>query len=240
LDPNSPNEVVITVIAVNGAGVNTTNENDLSLATTISFGNFKAEISGDLSGEKAQDYEDIETPVMPDVGRLDVYKVHHHCSSYSTNDNWLNTTQPTIGIISAGDGNDYGHPAADCLERLHKHNVKTYWTEQARGEPEAGLDVVGGNIIVEVAPGATSYTVTYEGTEHDSYPIVGAGSSAVVTASNSTPQGMPKYAWSKNSGVYHLANCDYVKNINPANLQRGDTPPSGKTLHKDCPFVSGH
>lgn len=47
--------------------------------------------------------------------------------------------------------------------------MKTYWTETAQGEPESGLDVVGGNIVVEVAPGATTYTMTYDRTEQDSW-----------------------------------------------------------------------
>jgi hypothetical protein len=124
------------------------------------------------------------------------------------------------------------------LERLHKHNVKTYWTETAQGEPESGLDVVGGNIVVEVAPAATTYTVTYDRTEQDSYPIVGANPNNVISGNGTTT--MPKCAWSQKSGVYHLANCDFVKNITPANLQRGDQPPDGKDLHKDCPLVHSH
>lgn len=36
--------------------------------------------------------------------------------------------------------------------------MKTYWTETGNGgAPEAGLDVVGGNIIVEVAPNASTF-----------------------------------------------------------------------------------
>jgi hypothetical protein len=114
-------------------------------------------------------YQDVETPVAPDIGKINVYKVHHHCS-HSTNDTWLVDTQPAGGIISAGNGNGYGHPTADCLERLHTHKVKTYWTETGNGgEPEPGLDVVGGNMIVEGAPHAASFA--FGGSEVDSYSI---------------------------------------------------------------------
>lgn len=107
-------------------------------------------------------YQDVETPVAPDVGKINVYKVHHNCSSHSTNDTWLADTQPAVGIISTGDGNDYAHPTADCLERLHTHNVKLYWTETGNsGAPESGLDIVGGNIIVQVAPNASTFSATY-------------------------------------------------------------------------------
>ncbi|HVO79064.1 MAG TPA: MBL fold metallo-hydrolase [Candidatus Bathyarchaeia archaeon] len=236
LDKNSQNPVVITVVAVDGKSkhgtVQTSNENDLSLAAVVSFGSFKEEIGGDLSGDNTQMYQDVETPVAPDVGQINVYKVHHHCSSHSTNDTWLADTKPMIGIISAGDGNDYGHPTADCLERLHTHNVKAYWTETGNGAaPEPGLDTVGGNIIIEVAPNASTFSVTYGGSHVDTYSIAGSN----VPSPNGPVAATPKYAWSKKSSVYHLATCRFVQNIAPENLQRGDTPPPGKALHKSCP-----
>ena len=238
LDQNSQNPVVIRVVAVDGKShsgqVQTSNENDLSLAVVVSFGFFKEEIGGDLSGDNTQMYQDVETPVAPDVGKINVYKVHHHCSSHSTNDTWMTDTQPLVGIISTGDGNDYGHPTSDCLERLHKHSVKTYWTETGNGaQPESGIDVVGGNIVVEVAPQATSFTITFAGSHVDTYSLTGDGTS--VSTTSTTPASGPRYAWSKKSNNYHFAECRFVKNIAPANLQQGNAPPSGKTLHKDCP-----
>ena len=245
LDQGSQNPIVITVVAVDGKSKNgqvqTSNENDLSLSVVVSFGSFKEEIGGDLSGDNTTMYQDVETPVAPDVGKIDVYKVHHHCSSHSTNDAWMAATQPTVGIISAGDGNDYGHPTADCLERLHKHNVKAYWTETGNGAaPEAGIDVVGGNIVVEVAPKATSFTITYGGSTTDTFPIgavadTGTGNVTGTGTTGTSTAGTPKYAWSKSSSHYHYLNCRFVQNIAAANLQKGNTPPSGKTLHKDCP-----
>jgi beta-lactamase superfamily II metal-dependent hydrolase len=238
LDKSSQTPVLITVVAVDGISkhgtVKTVNENDLSLSVVVSFGTFREEIGGDLSGDNTQMYQDVETPVAPDVGKIDVYKVHHHCSSHSTNDTWMTDTQPTVAVISTGNGNDYGHPTADCLERLHKHNVKAYWTETGNGgEPEPGIDVVGGNIIVEVAPGASSFTVTSGETHTDTFAVTIKNASAptAVPAAATTP----KFAWSKKSATYHYANCRFVQNISPENLEEGDTPPDHKTLHKDCP-----
>ncbi|WP_321471301.1 MBL fold metallo-hydrolase [uncultured Paludibaculum sp.] len=223
------NQVLMRVIAVNGAGVPTTNENDLSVAVTVAFGNFRAEIGGDLSGEDTDNYADIETVVAPNVGPLDVYKVHHHCSKYSTNANWLLTTSPTVGIISTGDTNTYGHPAPACLDRLHQAGTKMYWTERGNGgPPTAGVDKIGKNIIVEMAPGANTYTVQYSG---------GTDTHALKNTAGTPPPIAPKFSWSARPGarLYHLSTCAYVGNISPANLQRGDTPPPNKTLHADCP-----
>ena len=57
--------------------VDTSNENDLSLSVLVSFGAFREEIGGDLSGDNTNMYQDVETPVAKDVGPIDVYKVHH-------------------------------------------------------------------------------------------------------------------------------------------------------------------
>jgi beta-lactamase superfamily II metal-dependent hydrolase len=50
LDAGSASPVTITFLAVNGNGVTTTDENDLSLVAVVRFGQFDAEFGGDLSG----------------------------------------------------------------------------------------------------------------------------------------------------------------------------------------------
>ena len=113
---------------------------------------------------------------------------------------WLAAIQPRIGIISAGDGNGHGHPTEESLERLHTAGVQLYWTARGNGaEPELGFDTVGGNIIVEVAPGASTFTVRH--TE---------GSQAVQTfnmwGTGRGPTPVPSaFAWSRRSTVFHHA-----------------------------------
>jgi hypothetical protein len=74
----------------------------ISAAPAVEFDGFRAEIGGELSGEETANYKDIETSVALLVGRIDVYKVDDHCSAHSTNEFWLETTQPTVAIISTG------------------------------------------------------------------------------------------------------------------------------------------
>lgn len=57
-----------------------------------------------------------------------VLKVGHHGSSYSTSQPFLNAVTPTYGVISAGVGNSYGHPAQQTLDRLANNKVITYGT----------------------------------------------------------------------------------------------------------------
>jgi beta-lactamase superfamily II metal-dependent hydrolase len=241
LDAGTRGEVDLSVIAVNGAGIATTNENDLSVSILLAFGSFRAEIGGDLSGANTGTYKDIETTVAPLVGRLDVYKVHHHCSSYSSNETWLETTRPAVGIISTGDGNGYGHPAPDCVARLHAANVAAYWTETGAGAtPQPGLDTVGGSVVIEVAPGASTFTMHTGANNPVTYQIAGASGGGVTPAPvivvpPPVVTGGPRYAWSKRSTVYHYADCAMVARIGADNLVQGDTPPDAKRLHENCP-----
>lgn len=235
LDSATANPVTIEFVALNGNGIETTNENDLSLVAVIRFGKFKAEMGGDLSGFDTGDYKDIESSVAGKVGQVELYKVHHHCSRYSTNSTWLSVTKPKVGVISASGtiGKNYNHPTEECLERLHKAGVKTYWTEPGGGaEPEPGLDVVGGNIVVEVEPNKDEFKVTYNWSRTDTYAVWGSTSTSIPSTSTPTES---TYAWSKKSNVYHYSGCRYVSNINPTNLVKGNSPPPGKELHKGCP-----
>jgi beta-lactamase superfamily II metal-dependent hydrolase len=232
LDANSTSPVRIAFVASNGNGISTTNENDLSLVAVIHFENFDVEMGGDLSGYDTGEYKDIETGIAGKVKQVEVYKVHHHCSSYSSNDAWLTAIKPKIGIISASSktGKNYNHPTEECIERLHKAGILTYWTEQGTGAIAVpGYDVVGKNIIVEAEANKNEFTVKYNGTHTDTYPLWES-----TNASTSTPI-QESYAWSKKSKVYHHSDCLYVANISSANLEKGNSPPSGKTLHKGCP-----
>ena len=193
LDAASGQPVEIEIVALNGNGVHTTNENDLSMSAVIRYGSFHAEIGGDLSGFKTGDYEDIETGVSDKVRQVEVYKVHHHGSSYSSNTTWLAKTKPVVGIISTGVGNTYGHPSEDCLSRLHAAGVKTYWTERGAGAvPESGRDVVAGDVVVQAEPGSDSFTVTY-GATTDHYTSWETTPSAVNAAS--FQRGLSSSAW---------------------------------------------
>jgi beta-lactamase superfamily II metal-dependent hydrolase len=172
LDSLSNNPVYIQFVAMNGNEVKTTNENDLSLVCVIHFGKFDVEMGGDLSGLNKGDYSDIESTISNKVQQVEVYKVHHHGSQYSSNSTWLSVIKPRIGIISASDsiGHNYHHPTADCLKRLHNAGIKTYWTETGGGvKPDPQWDKVGGNIIVEAAPNSNNFTVTYDGNKVDTY-----------------------------------------------------------------------
>ncbi len=133
LDSLSAHPVFIKCVDLNGAGVSTTDENTLSMVLKVSYGEYDQSFGGDLGGANSGSYRDIESIVGPEMGPIEVYKVHHHGSATSTNDNWLNATTPKLSILSEGNGNSYGHPTAAAVNRLHNHGVKTYWCETGAG-----------------------------------------------------------------------------------------------------------
>ena len=181
LDAGFADPVAIEFVAANGNGHPTSNENDRSVVAVVRFGVFDAVFGGDLSGEDTSHYRDVETHVAPSVGRVEVYKVNHHGSQHSTNGTWLTTLAPMVGIISTGTGNTHGHPHWLVLETLHTAGVQTYWTEQGAGvAPEPGLDVIGGDIVIQAAPGAATFTITHSGNQTDTFTTWENGGSPPV------------------------------------------------------------
>lgn len=49
---------------------------------------------------------------------VDVLKVAHHGSRTSTSERFLRVTKPQLALVSAGKGNQYGHPTPTVLSRL--------------------------------------------------------------------------------------------------------------------------
>jgi len=190
LDSLSLHPVTIKCVNLAGAGLYTgTEENNLSLVLKVSYGEFDAVFGGDLPGATTGSYKDIETTVGPQVGPVELYKVHHHGSASSSNAAWLAAIQPKIGVISLGNGNSYNHPTAAALSRLHAANVRTYWTETGSGvAPDPAWDkVASGQVIISatwepagvdtVRGGAFVDTFTNSGTALDlTAPVVALAS----------------------------------------------------------------
>jgi beta-lactamase superfamily II metal-dependent hydrolase len=227
LDSTSANPVRIEFVALNGNGVPKAdkNENDMSLVCVVRFGQFDVVLGGDLSGANKSGYRDVESSVAAKVGLVEVYKVHHHASRYSSNTNWLAAIKPRVAVISCGTST-FHHPTKECLTRLHDAGVVSYWTELGNGQgvvPKPDLDIIGKNIIVECGGNATTFSVTYAGDHTNTYSVW-------------NPINLqPEFAWSRLSKTYHFANRSFVSNISPQNLVRSNAPPEARKLHVGCP-----
>ncbi len=108
-------------------------ENARSIALLISYAGFRMFVAADITGgggDPPYQTPDIETPLAPLIGKIDVLRAAHHGSNTSSNQAFLDAAKPDVAIISVGDGNDYGHPHADVVERLLASGAAVYQTER--------------------------------------------------------------------------------------------------------------
>jgi competence protein ComEC len=64
-------------------------------------------------------------------GRLaaEIFKVSHHGSSSSNSNKLLSEVHPALAIISVGEGNSYGHPSQETIERLYDSGARIWRTD---------------------------------------------------------------------------------------------------------------
>lgn len=98
------------------------------------------------------------------------------------------------------------------------------------------LGIAIGSIILAVGLGIALLslpTLRAPSTQSDSGDV--STPYASPSSTDEPPSPTHVYVWSKRSSLYHFASCKYVQQISPANLEEGDIPPPGKTLHEGCP-----
>lgn len=98
--------------------------NEASIVGILRFGETSILLTGDIGNE-------AELTMIPLIDEsIDVLKVGHHGSRYSTSTAFLEATKPKVAVISCGEGNEYGHPHAETLERLVHFGVSVLRTDQ--------------------------------------------------------------------------------------------------------------
>lgn len=103
-------------------GYRTDNANEYSLVMEAAYGQFKVMLAGDIEGSGEGKMIQYLDKKETDTG-ITALKAAHHGSAYSTPDAFLELTNPVYTVISCGRDNSYGHPHAELLERLKKHNA---------------------------------------------------------------------------------------------------------------------
>ena len=110
---------------------------------------FTALLAGDLSADAEKLL--VERKLIQPTS---LYKVCHHGSKYSSSEELLEALQPEYAVISCGLINWYGHPSAECIERLTDSGASVYYTMyqgqiSIRWDPSAGIPVVRGFVESE-------------------------------------------------------------------------------------------
>lgn len=155
--------------------------NTCSAVIKLTFGNTRFLFTGDAqsSNEEAMINKGYDLTA-------DVLKAGHHGSRTSTCEEFLDAVNPKYAVISAGKGNDYGHPHKQTMERLRAKGVKVYRTDES-GTIICTSD--GRNISFSCNPGDYAYgnsagTNVSSGTDK---PVSSGNISVSAAISNPSP-----------------------------------------------------
>lgn len=99
------------------------NANESSMVMELSYHGKTMLFTGDVG-------EETEAALLEKVSKdIDLLKVPHHGSKYSTSEPFLDKINPANAVISCGN-NRYGHPSEEVLERLVKRGIKVHNTKE--------------------------------------------------------------------------------------------------------------
>ena len=101
-----------------------TPKNNDSLVLRIRYGEHAFLLSGDVE-------RPIEQRMLSEneVEPADILKVAHHGSRTSSTAGFLDAVNPIFAVISVGEGNSYGHPNRDVLDRLARRGTGVLRTD---------------------------------------------------------------------------------------------------------------
>ena len=102
-----------------------TARNDDSLVLLLAYGRHKFLLTGDA--ERRVESDLAGRGALPEV---DVLKAGHHGSKTSTTEAFLSATRPLFALISVGEGNSYGHPFPEVLDRLGAMGTRVLRTDE--------------------------------------------------------------------------------------------------------------
>ena len=208
-------EAKFTIIAPNSNSYGG-NANDYSVAILLEYGKNRFLFTGDA--EEASETEMLSNGIELSA---DVYKVAHLGSRSASTQEFLNAVRPKYAVISCGEGNSYGHPHAEVLNRLRSMGVEVFRTDE-QGSIIASSD--GENITWNCS--ATDSWQSGEQTESDR-----------ENSDNVTEQ--TTYVLNTNTKKFHRETCGSVSQIKEENFQkvqmsREELEQSGYSPCKNC------
>ena len=224
-------EAKFTIIAPNSNSYGG-NANDYSVAILLEYGKNRFLFTGDA--EEASEAEMLTNGI--DIS-ADVYKVAHHGSRSASTQEFLNAVHPKYAVISCGEGNSYGHPHAEVLNRLRSMGVEVFRTDE-QGSIIASSD---GEYITWNCSATDSWLSGYQTdsdreNSEDEYPgdeNSGNAISDAVTSEQTT------YVLNTNTKKFHRETCSSVSQIKEENFQkvqmnREELEQSGYSPCKNC------
>lgn len=92
-----------------------------------------------FTGDSPSSVEHFLVQSEPQELRVDILKIGHHGSKFSSSTEYLKAVAPVLGLISAGINNKYGHPSLETVSRLQA--LHTPWiSTQQKGTVDISTD----------------------------------------------------------------------------------------------------
>lgn len=198
--------------------------NNASIALMVQNGNNRFLFTGDCEAEAEADLIASGADLSADV-----YLAGHHGSDTASSQAFMDAVSPSYAVISCGEGNSYGHPHAEVLNRFRSMGIQVFRTDE-QGSVIAESDGTG--ITWNCAPSeiwqtgertknAQTGAETQPANETDAVAaqdMPAAGQSDAVTlpaqeqkpvVAEETPQA-GNYIGNRNNGKLHKASCSYL------------------------------
>lgn len=99
--------------------------NNWSIGLKLTYGDSDFIFTGDAEANAESDI--LSTGIDLDA---EVFQAGHHGSSTSNSDALLSAISPDYAVISCGEGNSYGHPNAETIERFQNYGIQIFRTDK--------------------------------------------------------------------------------------------------------------
>lgn len=121
--------VAFKVIAPEGLTDNGENDDSICLIATTDLnddgvGEWRALFAGDAESEVLDSLNDEGT-----LEDIDILKVSHHGAKSALDEELMAVLKPEIALISVGERNRYGHPAANTVSLLESCDAEVFRTD---------------------------------------------------------------------------------------------------------------
>lgn len=190
----------------NGAKINiiealdgNSNINNDSVIALLDYNNFEALLPGD--SESA-----AEAACLSKLYDVDLLKAGHHGSRTASSQAFLNVIKPETVIISAGTGNQYGHPHYEALQRFAGIGASVYGTFKS------------GSIVLTTYGNSYSLNTADKVTLSDAEDQTTSTPQTITNTTSNTNQSETSYIGNTNTKKFHRPGCSYVSTISPEHV----------------------
>ena len=125
-DEISIGEAKATILAPNSSSYSDTN--DSSIVLMVEFQGIKILLTGDAGKASEKDILQFSNKRGFNL-KANVLKVAHHGSRTANTEDFIQAVKPEYAVVMVGEGNSYGLPDEDVLERLDRNGSTIYMTK---------------------------------------------------------------------------------------------------------------